>query len=79
MARLSGKSIAMLAADLAAGLITEEVIKDELGQGILNSVLAIGGGFVAGAVAQTVLSEIDHHTGIVSDIGSVIDDVLDLF
>jgi hypothetical protein len=76
---LYGKPILMLATDLAAGIITEDKIKEELGEGVLNSVLAIGGGMVAGVVVNQALSFLDRNTGIVSDLGSVVDDVFSIF
>ena len=76
---LSGKTVFSLATDLAAGAITQDMIKDELGEGMLNSVLALGGGMLAGVAANSLLNIIDEETGIVSDIGSVVDDVLSIF
>lgn len=74
-----GKTVVELAADLAAGLITEDMIRDSLGEGVLASVLALGGGFVAGAAMGEALKVFDRHTGIVSDLGSVVDDVFSIF
>jgi len=76
---LKGKTVVELAADLTAGYITTDAIKTELGSGVLNSVLAIAGGSVAGIVASSLLSAVDEETGIVSDLGSLVDDVFSIF
>ncbi len=76
---IKGKTVVELAAMLAAGAVTEDLIKDELGDGILNSVLSIAGGTIAGAVVGGALKSFDRHTGIVSDLGSVVDDVFSIF
>lgn len=75
MSDLSGKSIAELAADLAAGYITQNAIKQQLGGGILASVLGFGGGIAAGIAANYALEALNDETGIVDDIGDVLDDV----
>lgn len=76
---LKGKTLVELAADLTAGYITADAIKTELGSGVLNSVLAIAGGAVAGIAASSLLSAIEEETGIVSDLGSLVDDVFSVF
>lgn len=76
---MDGKQIVALATDLAAGSITAGVIKDQYGDGVLTSVLAIAAGFGVGALTHTALNIVDEHTGIVSDLGSLVDDVLSIF
>lgn len=76
---MNGKDIVMLAADLAAGSITADAIHEQYGGGVLASVLALAGGSVAGAVTHTALNTLDRHTGIVSDVGGLVDDVIDTF
>lgn len=74
---MNGKDIIKLAADLAAGGITADAIKEQYGDGVLSSVLAIGGGLAAGVATNAALDLLDKHTGIVSDIGGAIDDLFD--
>jgi hypothetical protein len=76
---ISGKSIVELAAELSVGSISADAIKNHYGDGILSSVLAIGGGSLAGALTGSTLNVIDRETGIVSDIGELIDDVFSIF
>jgi hypothetical protein len=76
---MNGKDIVKLAAEFAAGGITADAIKDKYGDGVLSSVLAIGGGIGVGILTNSVLDAIDKETGIVSDVGSLIDDVFDIF
>lgn len=76
---MNGKQLIMLAADFAAGGITADMIQDQYGDGVLSSVLAIAGGSIAGVVTNGVLEAIDRETGIISDVGSVVDDVIDTF
>ena len=76
---MDGKDIIKLAADFAAGGITADAIKEAYGEGVLSSVLAIAGGFGAGMLTNAALDVLDKHTGIVSDVGSVVDDVIDTF
>jgi len=73
---LSGKSLIELAADLSAGVITQAAIRQQLGSGVLASVLGLGGGIVAGIAAQAALEALDRETGIVSDLGDVLDDAI---
>lgn len=72
---LTGKTIVELAADLAAGTITQSLIRQQLGSGVLASVLGLSGGILAGIAAQVALDALNKETGIVDDIGSVLDDV----
>ncbi len=74
---MTGKDIIKLAADLAAGGITADAIKEQYGDGVLSSVLAIGGGFAAGVATNAALDLLDKHTGIVSSLGGAIDSLFD--
>lgn len=76
---MDGKDIIKLAADLSVGTITAAAIHEQYGDGILSAVLSIAGGAVAGAVTNAALNMLDRETGIVSDIGSVVDDVFSIF
>ena len=76
---LSGKSIVELSADLAAGYITSNMIKDQLGPGILSSVISFGGGIAAGVLANKALEMINDETGIIDDLGEVVDDFFSIF
>lgn len=74
---MNGKDIIKLAADFAAGGITADAIKEQYGDGVLSSVLAIGGGLAAGVATNAALDLLDKHTGIVSDVGGIIDNLFD--
>ena len=76
---MDGKNIVKLAVDLAAGSITTDIIREQYGDNVLTTVLAVGAGLGGGAVTNSVLDIIDDHTGIVSDVGNLIDDVFDIF
>lgn len=76
---MQGKSVVELAADLAAGAITAEAIRAHYGAGVLSSVLGIGGGIAAGIATKYALDALDRETGIVSDLGSLVDDVFSIF
>ncbi len=76
---MQGKDIVKLAAEFAAGGISADAIRERYGDGIMSSVLAVAGGVGAGYIAGKALDVLDEHTGIVSDVGSVVDDILDLF
>lgn len=76
---MNGKDVVKLAADLAAGAITTNEIQRRFGNGVLSSVLAVGAGVGVGLVTNAALDVLDDHTGVVSDLGGVIDDVLELF
>jgi hypothetical protein len=76
---MNGTDIVKLAVDLGTGAITASAIEEMYGEGVLGSVLALAGGSIAGVAAHGALNVIDQHTGIVSDVGSLIDDVFDLF
>ena len=75
----TGKTAVELAADLAAGLITQHAIKSIYGDTMLSTVLGLGGGLVAGAAMSYALSALDRETGVVSDVGSLVDDVFSIF
>lgn len=76
---MSGKTVVELAADLAAGAITQQAIRRIYGDSVLTAVLGIGGGVVAGIAANTAMEWLDRETGIVSDLGSVVDDIFSIF
>lgn len=74
-----GKTAVELAADLSAGLITQQAIKSIYGDTMLSTVLGLGGGLVAGAAMGAALNILDRETGLVSDIGSLVDDIFSIF
>lgn len=76
---MDGTDIVKLAASFATGAITASYIEDQYGEGVLGMVLALTGGSIAGVVTDTVLDVVDRETGIVSDIGSLVDDVFSIF
>ena len=76
---MDGKDIIKLAADLSAGSITAAAIKETYGEGILSTVAAIAGGSMAGVVTNSLIDVVDRETGIVSDLGSLVDDVFSIF
>lgn len=76
---MQGKTAVELAADLAAGAVTQQAIRSIYGDSVLTAVLGIGGGVVAGIAANTALEWLDRETGIVSDLGSVVDDIFSIF
>ena len=76
---MDGTDIVKLAASFATGTITASHIEEQYGEGVLGMVLAIAGGSIAGGVTNTVLNAVDRETGIVSDIGGLVDDVFGLF
>lgn len=76
---MDGKIIAILAADLAVGGITASAIQETYGEGVLGTVLALAGGSIAGLATNAALSVVDRETGIVSDVGGLIDDVFSIF
>ena len=76
---MPGKTVVELAADLAAGAITQQAIRNIYGDSMLTAVLGIGGGVVAGVAANAALEWLDRETGIVSDLGSVVDDIFSIF
>ena len=64
-------NIAKLAAELAAGSITEEIIRAKFGPSILAAVLAIGAGTVAANIAGSLYEE--------SGASDLVDDFLSIF
>lgn len=76
---MSGKTVVELAADLAAGAITQQAIRNIYGDSMLTAVLGIGCGVVTGVAANAALEWLDRETGIVSDLGSVVDDIFSIF
>lgn len=76
---MEGKDIVKLAAEFAAGGITANTISEKFGDGVLGLVLGIAGGSVAGAATGALLDVVDRETGIVSDIGGLVDDIFSIF
>lgn len=76
---MEGKQIVQLAVDLAAGAITADLIKQQFGEGVLSSVLAVAGGAASGLLTNAALDIINNETGIVDDLGSLVDDVFSIF
>lgn len=79
MSSFDGKDVVKLAADLAAGTITQSYIRRNFGDGVLSAVLSIGGGIGVGVLANALLNTLDDETGIVSDLGNVVDDIFNVF
>lgn len=71
----TGKTVVDLSAELAAGLITQKVIEEMYGPGILAAVLGIAGA----GLTHMALDTLDRHTGVVSEVYGVVDDVIDTF
>lgn len=76
---MDGKDIVKLAASFSTGAITASYIEEQYGEGVLGMVLAIAGGSIAGSVTNSLLDIVDRETGIVSDIGGLVDDVFSIF
>lgn len=76
---MDGADIIKLAASLAAGSITADAISEHYGDGVLGAVLGLIGGGVAGTITNSVLGAVDRETDIVSDVGSLVDDVFSIF
>jgi hypothetical protein len=76
---MEGKELAKLAIDFSAGTITAAAIKQRYGDGVLTTVAALVAGGVTGLLTDAALDVLDEHTGIISDVGGLIDDVFDLF
>ena len=72
---MDGKTLVKLAADLSVGAITEEFIKAKYGSVVFAMVIAAGAGYAT----NSVLNTIDEETGIVSDMGSLVDDIFSIF
>lgn len=76
---MQGLNLIKLAADLTAGNITASAIEELYGDNILSVVLQLSGAGVAGVVTNSILDKIEEETGIVSDVGGLIDDVFSIF
>lgn len=76
---MNGKQVVQLAADFTAGTITANTIKEQYGDGVLQMVLAAAGGVGAGILTNIALDIVNEHTGIVDDLGSLVDDVFSIF
>ena len=55
---MSGKTVVELAADLAAGAVTQSTIRSLYGDGMLTAVLGVGGGVVAGVATNYLLEAV---------------------
>jgi hypothetical protein len=80
---MTGKQLTKLTAQLAAGSITQDYIKDKYGAGILTQVVAgLGAGYVMGEVAEALYDTpvIGDAAKIVAEpVADVVSGVLDLF
>lgn len=76
---MDGKNIIQLAAAFSAGAITADYIKEEMGEGVLATVLSLAGGGVSAVATTSILNKVNDHTGIIDDLGGLVDDVLDIF
>ena len=72
---MQGKDIVKIAADLSIGAITHQAIEAKYGSAVLSLVVAAGVGYLA----NEAIEAFDNETGIVSDIGSLVDDVFSIF
>lgn len=64
-------NIGKLAAELAAGSITEEIIRVKFGPSILATVLALGAGAVVASVAGSIYEQ--------SGASDLVDDIFSIF
>lgn len=64
-------NIGKLAAELAAGSITEEIIRVKFGPSILAAVLALGAGAVVASVAGSIYEQ--------SGVSDLVDDIFSIF
>lgn len=76
---MDGKDIITLAASFAAGGITADAISEHYGDGVLGAVLGLVGGTAVGGLTSATLNAIDRETGIIGDVGGLIDDVFSIF
>jgi hypothetical protein len=76
---MNGKEIVKLAAEFAAGAVSADYISEQFGDGVLGAVLGIVGGTAVGGLTGSLLDAVDRETGIVSDIGGLVDDVFSIF
>lgn len=76
---MQGKTAVELAADLAAGAVTQQAIRSIYGDSMLTAVLGIGGGIVAGVATNYLLEALDRETEIVSGLGDMVSDVFSIF
>jgi hypothetical protein len=76
---VTGNELIRLAASYAAGDVSADWIANQYGASVFSSVFAIASGGIAGVAVNKALDVVDYHTGIVSDVGSVVDDVIDTF
>lgn len=76
---MEGRDLVKLAAEFAAGGVSASYISEHYGDGVLSSVLALAAGTGVGYLTGKALDVVDEHTGVVSGLGSVVDDVLDIF
>ena len=76
---MTGTDLTKLAIDLSAGTVTAALIKERYGAGVLSSVAALAAGGLVGIATNAAVDILDEHTGIVSGIGGLVDDVFDLF
>lgn len=76
---MDGKEIVKLAAEFATGAVTADYISEQYGDGVLGAVLGIVGGTAVGGITGSLLDAADKETGIVSDVGGLVDDVFSIF
>lgn len=76
---MQGTTLVKLATDLAVGNITTDFIQEHYGESTLSSVLQIAGVLGAGSLTHAALDAIDKETGLVSDLGGLVDDVFSIF
>ena len=76
---MTGKDLVKLSVDLSTGAITQQLIREKYGDSVLTTVLGLGTAGLVGVATDAILDIIDDNTGIVSDLGGVVDDVFSIF
>jgi len=76
---MSGKDILTGLIDLGVGAATGNVVSEKLDGGLTGLLGGAIVGSVAAGLTNELVKKVNDETGIIDDVGGLIDDVFDLF
>ena len=76
---MNGNDVITGLIDLGVGAATGDLVSEKLGGGIGGLLGGAVVGSIAGGLTNELVKKVNNETGIIDDLGGLLDDVFDLF